>query len=132
MLSSQPYLTALMPKSSKKSGKTDWKSLVEAVAEETSGDLPWFVTVKENVWHSFDVKPATMEVHKDGGPDKEWSCIRVEIDVDDSFEEMEVPFWAMKPFVESLLEADEGEEVISMSYKRLKNGARNDAKFQVN
>jgi len=123
-----------MAKTSKKSAKTGWKDLLRTTAEELAGDLPWFVEVKESTWTSFDVRPATVETAKDGGPDKEWSCIRVEIETDaeDGYYVEEVPFWAMNEFLEALLEADDDEENVSMTFKRVKKGGQNKAYFQVN
>jgi len=125
-----------MTKASKKSAKTDWKTLATTIAEELAGDLPWFVELKENMWASFDVRPATIEKAKDGGPDGEWSCIRVdiEVDVEAGFYTEEVPFWCMNEFLETLLEIDEltDDGTASMSFKRVKKGGNNKGYFQVN
>jgi len=127
-------LTSLMAKTSKKSAKTDWKTLATTIVEELAGDLPWFVELKENIWTAFDVKPATMVKGKDGGPEGEWSCIRVKIETneEDGWYVEEVPFWAMNEFLETILEADEDQDEVSMSFKRVKKGGVNKAYFQVN
>jgi len=123
-----------MAKTSKKSAKTDWKTLAAGIVEELAGDLPFFVDAKENIWIAFDVRPATMAKAKDGGPDGEWSCIRVEIESnpDEGWYIEEVPFWAMEQFLETIMEADEESTEVSMSFKRVKKGGQNKAYFQVN
>lgn len=101
------------------------------------GDLPWFVSCKRDEWHQFDCEPGTATVEKDGGKDGKWSCIRVLCNVpsddeSEEWDEQEVPFWAMKPFVAILKEeCDPDDTIVSLFYKRTQSGTKNIAHFKV-
>jgi len=120
-----------MAKSSKK--QTDWLSKLANIESELDSVLPYFVTAELNVWDQIVVKPETMETARDGGPDGDWSCIRIEMvhGAVDHFYTEEIPFWAMQPFVVALGNADSTKSEIGMNYKRTQSGKKNVAHFDI-
>lgn len=116
-----------------KKTQASWKDkLNEVNAAATGGDMPWFGGTELETWVAISVKPITMDHSKDAGPDGEWSCIRLMADVEgDGFEEQEIPFWAMEPFLEALDDANDEDAIVEMLYKRKRSGKKNIAHFKV-
>lgn len=100
-----------------------------SIIDAPGGDLPWMVTCDLGKWQDFAVY---IESIVKGKNDNGWSCYLTRMSHDDGpFEEdVEIPFWAMKPFFECIEEIGVKKGAIGMRYKRIQRDEKNLAKFE--
>ena len=118
-------------KKQKKRTLVDWDDL-----EDTNEDLPWMLVVSADVWHPMVVDCTTITKHHDAGPDEDWSCYRVTASVgekglNEGIEEtIQIPFWAMKPFLAAAKAAANDEGFARLAYRKSGKFGKQVAEFE--
>lgn len=99
-----------------KTVEDDWSKKIEkmktAAEKADRGDMPWMMTVEPDVYHELTISVPSITEHHDAGPKENWSCFRVDgwLAGSEEVEEIEVPFWAMSPFI--LMVDDKSDEIV--------------------
>ena len=98
------------------------------------GDMPWMADCDAEVEHELEVEVDSISEHHDAGPDGDWSCFRVNVKIGkDEQTEIEVPFWAMSPFLLCVIDRTEHVENgwLDLTYVRtIGDKGRNQAQFE--
>jgi len=112
-----------------------------------SNDNPWMREAIEGHKVSFELPEQAIDRDTNGGPDKKWSCYRVNFESvfctedgcicvdwstpDELCVDAEVPFWAMKAF-EAFIKASKADKEGSVfgHYTRTADGKKNTAAFE--
>jgi len=95
------------------------------------GDLPWFLTCKEDRWIEIGVVLLEGMLERQEN-EKDWSCyeIRMAVDSGDT-EDHEVPFWCMDDFYDAVVKAYErGDDTINLEYRRSSRDGLNIGEFR--
>lgn len=123
-----------MARKAKGSDNFDQQKLIDRLQAATGGDLPELAGCEAEEWHELDVNLGTIIERDDLGPKQSWSGFSLTARwKGEHINHFEIPFWAMKAFVEHIatgLDVDENMWA-EMEYKRtFDSNGKNQALFK--